>query len=287
MRYVEQYVKARYPEYFEGHAGLKDNALSSNLPSLKEDQEFMDDGGSSKSSQAEDAKKRVLNGGSNKDLSVCFGNSQCGLKVIQLEPSRLSDILTRKSTFSDSLISIPEIHSRNRVLKHCRVTEEDYVVLFTTGTRQAMMLVGESYPFFKYNFYMTVLTEETDPIREFASFKEAKVVSAPGSWLDLRIAGSQLSQHFRKKGKHSPKGLFAYPANIGHTRNSLHWVSEGQRNCWHVLLDASSLLLCEDELNLHLHKPDYVICTLAKVMGHPNSITCLLVRRSSFGSSPA
>ncbi|KAJ7557103.1 hypothetical protein O6H91_05G111500 [Diphasiastrum complanatum] len=288
MRYVEQYVKARYPEYLGGSPGLEDNAVTTNLPSLREEQEFFDDPGTGKFVHSEEAKKRVNfsgSGYSNRDLSGCFGNSSSALKKIQLEPSRLLDIFTRKSTNSDSSISIPEIHARNRVLKHCGVSEEDYLVVFTTGMREAMMLVGESYPFFRYNYYMTVLNDEMDLIKEFASYKEAKVISAPESWLDLRIAGSQLSQHFRKKGKHSPKGLFGYPADIRGTRTSLHWASEGQRNCWHVLLDASGLVLCEDQLNLTLHKPDYVICTLSKVVGHPTSVTCLLVRRSSFKAS--
>ncbi|KAJ7514581.1 hypothetical protein O6H91_23G051900 [Diphasiastrum complanatum] len=288
MRYVEQYVKARYPEYLGGSPRSEDNSVTANLPSLKEEQEFVDDPGSSKPLHLEEVKKRVNFSGSgypSRDLSGCFGNSHSGLKKIQLEPSRLLDIFSRKSTSLDSFISIPEIHARNRVLKHCGVNEEDYLVVFTTGMREAMMLVGESYPFFRYNYYMSVLNDDMDLIKEFASYKDAKVISAPESWLDLRIAGSQLSQHFRKKGKHSPKGLFAYPVDIRGTRTSLHWVSEGQRNCWHVLLDASGLVLCEDQLNLILHKPDYVICTLSKVVGHPTSVTCLLVRRSSFESS--
>ncbi|KAJ7536920.1 hypothetical protein O6H91_12G088200 [Diphasiastrum complanatum] len=289
MRYVEQYVKARYPEYY-GRSQREEK--SSSLQFLKDDLEYSEDSCcSTPGAQLDDTKKRSpvtgsprssKNGSPRSSLSGSKENSAFLPQKMQLEPSRLVEIVTKKFNNSDNLISIPEIHVRNRVLRHCGVTEEDYVVIFTTGLKEAMMLVGESYPFFRYNYYMTVLDEETDFIREFASFKEAKVVPAPVSWLDLRIAGSQLSQNFRKKSKHNPKGLFAYPAQIGGTRITLHWVSEAQRNLWNVLLDGSTLVLCEDQLNLTLHKPDYVLCTLSKVVGHPTSMTCLLVRRSSF-----
>nr|QFS19068.1 molybdenum cofactor sulfurase-like protein [Apopellia endiviifolia (species B)] len=277
MRYVEQYVQARYPEYYEGLIGNK--ASASDLPSLKEDQEYSEDG-SGRSTCTPTGRRSPK---TNQDLAACFGSALPEPKKMPLEPSRLLDILTKKSTSHDSSISIPEMHARNRVVKACELQENDYIVVFTTNLKEAMMLVGGSYPFFRYNYYMTVLEEQVDCIREFAIYKEAKVLPAPVSWLDLRIAGSQLSQYFRKKSKHSPKGLFAYPADVRGTRNSLHWVSEAQRNCWHVLLDATELILGEDQLNLTLHKPDYALCTLPKSVGQKPTITCLLVRRSSFG----
>ncbi|KAJ0972512.1 hypothetical protein J5N97_020471 [Dioscorea zingiberensis] len=83
--------------------------------------------------------------------------------------------------------------------------------------------------FFRYNYYMTIIDEESDYIKEFATYKDSKVISAPETWLDLRIKGSQLSQYFRRKCKHTPKGLFSYPAEIRSTRYSMHWVSGGSQ----------------------------------------------------------
>lgn len=60
-----------------------------------------------------------------------------------------------------------------------------------------MMLVGESYPFFRGNFHMAIIMEDLDYTKEFAAYKESKVIYAPETWLDLRIKGSQLSQYFR------------------------------------------------------------------------------------------
>lgn len=140
--------------------------------------------------------------------------------------------------------------------------------------------------FCRYNYYMTIIDEEADCIREFAMYKEAKVIAAPESWLDLRIKGSQLSQYFRRKCKHSPKGLFSYPAEVRGTKYSMHWVSEAHRNSWHVLLDATTLVVGEDRLSgLALHRPDFVLCTLENTHAGPSKITCLLVRKKSFDAS--
>lgn len=164
-----------------------------------------------------------------------------------------------------------------------------------------ILQVGESYPFFRSSYYMSILEEDNDCIRAFAAYKEAKVIAAPESWLDLRIKGSQLSQYFRRKSKHAPKGLFAYPAVSPSSssgaaqppaRYSLHWVSEAHRNAWHVLLDATALAVGEDRLPLSLHRPDFVLCTLGDTMRtrgieqQPAArVTCLLVRRRSFDTS--
>lgn len=170
-------------------------------------------------------------------------------------------------------------------MKHCGLAEEDYLVLFMPSYRDAMMMIGESYPFFRGNFYMTIINE-LDQIKEFATQKDSKVVSAPETWLDLRIKGSQLSQYFRRKCKHSPKGLFSYPIYLNGTRYSLHWISEAHRNSWHVLLDATGLVFGDDRLALALHRPDFVLCLLDNTHGKPSKITSLLVRRKSFDTIP-
>ncbi|KAK1307170.1 hypothetical protein QJS10_CPA10g01607 [Acorus calamus] len=181
-RFVEQYVHAKYPQYSQGLTEQVSTDDPLEFPSLRA-------------------------------TSPSLGPAHPNLENTQLSPSRLLDILAKKTSYSGTFVSIPEIQARNRVLTHCGLTEREYLVLFVPSHDDAMRLVGESYPFFKHNFYMTVLDEGVDRIREFATCKESKIVCAPESWLDLRIKGSQLSQYFRRKCKHSPlKGLFAYPA---------------------------------------------------------------------------
>ncbi|KAL6178529.1 hypothetical protein ACLB2K_050047 [Fragaria x ananassa] len=217
------------------------------------------------------------------------GSNLPDLDRTQLETSRLLDILTEKSSFPGSFISIPEVQARNKVLKHCGLPDDEYLVLFTPSYRDAKVLVAESYPFYRGNYYMTVVgggeKEEEEVIKDFASYKDSKVIMAPESWLDLRIKGSQLSQYFRKKSKHKLKGLFSYPAFINGIHHSLHWISEAHHNSWHVLLDATALVIGKDHLNLMLHRPDFVLCSLDNSHGQTSKITCLLVRKKSFDTT--
>ncbi|KAJ0054531.1 uncharacterized protein LOC116106901 [Pistacia vera] len=273
MQYVEQYVLAKYPQY----AGLVEGEKV-DLSSLCISEETSE-------IAPEDKRKSPRSGGFRDPSTPSSGSNLPDLDRTQLEPSRLLDILTKKSSFPGSFISIPEIQARNKVLNHCGLPDSEYLVLFTPNHKDAMMLVGESYPFFRGNFYMSIIGEEMDYVREFASFKESKVILAPETWLDLRIKGSQLSQYFRRKCKHTPKGLFSYPADVNGTRYSMHWVSEAHRNSWHVLLDATAFVVGKDRLNLALHRPDFVLCSIENTHAQPSRITCLLIRRKSFDTS--
>ncbi|XP_071731772.1 uncharacterized protein [Rutidosis leptorrhynchoides] len=271
MQYVEQYAVAKYPEYSNALVQGKDKTDLYELCVKEEPLEPPQD----------DNKRKSPRGVYRETIASNFND----LVRIQLEPSRLLDILTKKSSYLGSFISIPEIQARNKVLKHCGLPDEEYLVLFTSSYRDAMMLVGESYPFFKGNYYMTIINEEFDFIRAFANYKDSKVIAAPETWLDLRIKGSQLSQYFRRKSKHSPKGLFSYPANVNGTHYSMHWASEAHRNQWHVLLDATAMVMGEDQLNLTLHRPDFVLCSPDNTSTRFSKITCLLVRKKSFEST--
>ncbi|KAI4343604.1 hypothetical protein L6164_010938 [Bauhinia variegata] len=276
IEYVEQYVLAKYPEYaglIVGD-GIDLSTLANASFTINEEP----------SEPMSDDRRKSPKGLSRESSTNLFGSNHSELDRTQLEPSRLLDILDKKSSFTGSFISIPEIQACNKVLRHCGLPDDEYLVLFTPDYKSAMMLIGESYPFVKGNYYMSALEEEYDYIKEFASFKEAKTITAPQTWLDLRIKGSQLSQNFRRKCKISPKGLFSYPADVNGT---MHWVSEAHRNSWHVLLDASALVLGKDRLHLGLHRPDFVISTLDNTHANPSRITCLLVKKKSFDTSTA
>ena len=273
-KYVEQYVVAKYPQYSGLVEGEKIDLSSLCIKKEPLEPRF-------------DDRRKSTRGGLREPSKLSSGSNHPDLDRTQLEPSRLLDILSKKSTFPGSFISIPEIQAGNKVLKHCGLTDNNYLVLFTPSYLDAMKLVGESYPFFKGNFYLTIIREEEDCIREYVTFKESKVISAPETWLDLRIKGSMLSHDFRRKCKHSPKGLFSYPAEVKGNPYSMHWVSEAHRNSWHVLLDASAVLVGEDRLNLSLHQPDFVLCSLDNTHANPSRITCLLVRKKSFDTTTA
>ncbi|RVW40058.1 hypothetical protein CK203_081893 [Vitis vinifera] len=277
MQYVEEYVLAKYPQYCNGLVEKEDDKKTG-LHNLSINEE-------SSESMADEKHKSPKSIGIRESSSPSFSINLSDLDKTQLEPSRLLEILTKKSSFSGNFISIPEIQARNRALQHCGLSESEYMVLFTPNYKDAMMMIGESYPFFRGNFYMTIIGEERDYIRQFVMAKDSKVVSAPENWLDLRIKGSQLSQYFRRKCKNIPKGLFSYPANVNGTRYSMHWISEAHRNSWHVLLDATEMVIGKDRLTLALHRPDFVLCTLDDKHTQPSMITCLLVRTKSFDTT--
>ncbi|KAF9686186.1 hypothetical protein SADUNF_Sadunf03G0132400 [Salix dunnii] len=275
MQYVRQYVFAKYPQYCNGI--VVDGDSTFDLTNLCIDEE------SSKTTP--DSKRGLSQSFGARESTPKFTRSLSDLDKTQLEASRLVDILNKKTSFQGNFMSIPEIQVQNRALKHCGLSESDYLVIFMSSYRDAMVMIGESYPFFRGNYYMTIIEEENDMIREFAAGKESKVIPLPETWLDLRIKGSHLSQYFRRKCKQIPKGLFSYPATVDETRYSLHWISEARRNSWHVLLDATGFVFGEHRLPLALHLPDFVLCTLDNTHAQPSKITCLLVRKSSFDTS--
>ncbi|KAF3944484.1 hypothetical protein CMV_029052 [Castanea mollissima] len=143
MEYVKQYVFVKYQQYCNGLVEEGHNKFDLDNLSIKEE---------STDTLPDDKRKSPKNTSSN--LS--------DLDKAQLEPSRLLEILTKKSSFQGSFISIPEIQAMNRALKHCGLSEKDYLVLFMPNYKDAMMMIGESYPFFGGNFYLTIISEEFD-----------------------------------------------------------------------------------------------------------------------------
>ncbi|XVE92121.1 hypothetical protein REPUB_Repub01dG0069900 [Reevesia pubescens] len=274
MQYVQQYVFAKYPQYYNGLVEDGEKIEVDNL-SIEESSETM----------TYDKRKLPRIVGIKEYFSSSSTTGLSDLDNTQLEPSRLLDIITRKTSFQGNFISIPEIQAQNRALKHYGLSEDEYLVLFMPNYKDAMMLIGESYPFFRGNYHLTIITEEFDYIREFASQRESKVISAPETWLDLRIKGTQLSQNFRRKCRHSPRVLFSYPADVNGNRYSMHWISKAHRSSWHVLLDATGLVFGEERLALALHRPDFVLCMLDNTHAQPSKITCLLVRKRAFDTT--
>ncbi|KAK9277363.1 hypothetical protein L1049_006905 [Liquidambar formosana] len=115
-QYVQQYVFAKYPQYCNGLVEEKDQI---DLYTLSINEESSD-------SPPYDKRKSPMS------ISTSpSSNYLSDLDKTQLEPSRLLDILTKKSSFQGGFISIPEIQARNRALNHCGLSEDEYLVLFS------------------------------------------------------------------------------------------------------------------------------------------------------------
>ncbi|RWR79995.1 hypothetical protein CKAN_00860000 [Cinnamomum micranthum f. kanehirae] len=272
--YAEEYIVAKYPQYQNGIIeDMVNTGLSTPSPN--------DESGETNADHKSKSRSPTFFN------SIFFGGrGHFTLNKIILMTSKLLDILQRRSSHPDSSFkSVPEILAQNHILKQFELTEDEYLVIFTPSYKDAMMLVGESYPFDKHSCYMTAINSRRDYIREFANLKQSVVIPVPNSWFDLRIKGSQLSSCFRTKCKHSLNRLFSYPADVVGTAYTLQWVSEARRNSWSVLLDVSGMVTGEDRLNLSLHRPDFVLCDFDDANFHPSKISCLLVRRNSFETS--
>jgi hypothetical protein len=134
-QYVEQYVLAMYPQY--SHGLIEDGACD------KDDlySAYYSGGGGTASPEAAGGERRRLSPAGSPSSSSSAVIRPDAVDAVRLEPSRLLDILTKKSSFPGSFISIPEIQARNRVLRHCGLSEDEYLVLFAPTPRDAMMLV--------------------------------------------------------------------------------------------------------------------------------------------------
>lgn len=130
-QYVEQYVLAMYPQY--SHGLIEDASCD------KDDLYSTYYSGNTTSPEAGGERRRSSPVGSPSAAAAARPDM---VDMVRLEPSRLLDILTKKSSFTGSFISIPEIQARNRVLRHCGLTDDEYLVLFAPTPRDAMMLVG-------------------------------------------------------------------------------------------------------------------------------------------------
>ena len=125
--YVEQYVMAKYPQYSHGlieeESCDKDDLYST----------YYSTAGSMTSPE-----RRRLSSPAGSPPSA-----RPDIDMVRLEPSRLLDIMTKKLSlsFTGSFVSIPEIQAQNRVLRHCGLTDDEYLVLFASTPKDAMMLV--------------------------------------------------------------------------------------------------------------------------------------------------
>ncbi|MCD9646463.1 hypothetical protein HAX54_036329 [Datura stramonium] len=75
-----------------------------------------------------------------KGKSPSFGtSSNSELGKLQLEPSRLFDILTKKASYQGNFISILEIQVINRVLQQYGLSreEEEYFVVFALALKES------------------------------------------------------------------------------------------------------------------------------------------------------
>jgi selenocysteine lyase/cysteine desulfurase len=173
--------------------------------------------------------------------------------------------------------------ARAAVLRYCRASPDEYLVIFTPNSTGALKLVGESYPFAPGGNYLLTFDNHNsvNGIREYARARGAQVTYVPVVPPDLRADEAHLARCLQA-GRTGQHNLFAYPAQSNFTgvQHPLEWIAQAQSLGWDVLLDAASFAPT-NRLDLSRWHPDFVDLSFYKMFGYPTGTGCLLVRRAA------
>ena len=172
--------------------------------------------------------------------------------------------------------------TRKKILNFFRA--KDYYCVFTNNASGALQIVGESFPFDSTSVLLLTADNHNsvNGIREYCKKNGGDYLYSPMNYEDLRLNEDALEKNLASF-EHRENKLFAFPAqsNVSGVRHSLLWINKAQKNGWDVLLDAAAFVPTS-QLDLSLHRPDFVSMSFYKMFGYPTGIGCLLVRKDKF-----
>ncbi|KAJ3449530.1 molybdenum cofactor sulfurase [Anaeramoeba flamelloides] len=169
---------------------------------------------------------------------------------------------------------------RSKLLEYFNTKSSQYSVIFTSGTTQALKLVGEVFPFSRNSkfAYLNQNHNSVIGIREYVLLKEASFHSLKEEHI----------QQFIKDEKENGNeiedvlNLFAYPAesNFDGSKYDLNWIKDFQsikNKNWFVLLDAAAFLP-SNKLDLTKYPADFVTLSFYKMFGYPTGLGALIIK---------
>lgn len=172
--------------------------------------------------------------------------------------------------------------TRDTVLNFFNASPEEYMVIFTQNTTNAIKLVGESYPFGAGDTFLLTSDNHNsvNGVREYARGKGAAVHYIPIMPPEL-YADEDYLEWALDHGNTGHNNLFAYPAQSNFTgvQHPLEWIPKAQEKGWDVLLDAAAFVPT-NRLDLSLWHPDFVVISFYKIFGYPTGTGCLLMRKN-------
>ncbi|KAM5442996.1 hypothetical protein MferCBS31731_001870 [Microsporum ferrugineum] len=188
---------------------------------------------------------------------------------------------------TSSAITRLDEQARARVLSFFRADPEEYIVIFTVNSSNALKLIGEAYPFTEGGELL--LLNDNQPavlgLRDFARGRGAAVSHLPVKQPELRCDDEAVKTALKRKEStgETPARLFAFPAQSNFTgvQHPLEWIGAAQEQGWHVLLDADNYAPT-NILDLSRWHPDFVTVSFYKMFGHPSSVGAVMVRREAF-----
>lgn len=156
-------------------------------------------------------------------------------------------------------------------------------MVFTSGATESLKLVAES---FQYND--GIFAYLCDNHTSVLGMREYTDNIKP---IDIKEAYYIFNNHPPKKGNNTStkNNLFVYPAqsNFSGDKYPLEWIENVRGGCltcindgkWYTLLDAASYVSTSN-LDLKLHKPDFVPISFYKIFGYPTGLGALLIKNS-------
>ena len=173
--------------------------------------------------------------------------------------------------------------ARFHVLSFFNADPEEYEVVFTKNTSEALKLVGESYPFSDGDQYLLTTDNHNSVlgIREFDRVRGAKTTYASMMTPSLTI-NEAILQECLDMAVPEKNNLFAYPAqsNFSGVQHSLDWVEKAHEKGWDVFLDAAAFVPT-NKLDLSKVKPEYIGISVYKMFGWPTGVGALIAKRSA------
>lgn len=174
-------------------------------------------------------------------------------------------------------------NARAAIFDYFHADPNEYLAIFTPNASGALKHIGECYPFSTDSELLLTFDNHNsvNGIREFAKTKGAKVNYVPLCKEELRIKPQDVDEKLNSPLPPADH-LFAYCAqsNFSGVKHPLSWVQKAQDLGWDVLLDAAAFVPT-NQLDLSVHKPNFVALSFYKMFGYPTGLGCLLVRRDT------
>lgn len=171
--------------------------------------------------------------------------------------------------------------TRRSILEFFNADPDEYCAIFTQNASGALKLVGESYPFTPNDRYLLTFDNHNsvNGIREYARAHGAQVTYIPVILPDMRLDTDTLLEELDRS---TPGGrnLFAFPAqsNFSGVQHPLEIIEWAQARGWDVLLDAAAFTPT-NQLDLSIHKPEFVSQSFYKIFGYPTGVGALVAKR--------
>ncbi|KAJ3433076.1 molybdenum cofactor sulfurase [Anaeramoeba flamelloides] len=186
---------------------------------------------------------------------------------------------------------------RSKLLEYFNTNPSQYSVVFTSGTTQALKLVGETFPFSRDSkfAYLNQNHNSVIGIREYALLKQSSFLSLKEEGVQQFIKDEKENWNENENKNKNENGegeeeeeeeevtfnLFAYPAesNFDGSKYDLNWIKDFQSiksKNWLVLLDAAAYLP-SNKLDLGKYPADFVTLSFYKMFGYPTGLGALII----------